>query len=104
MVRFIVLLFPSFISLGLFNSLYKRNISILKTISLYCSFATLNLLLMSFILYIRKQSLIIIDENMNNIGFLFKYLILTTLFSIILPVIFYTYIKFQIKISIKKEN
>jgi len=83
--------------------MYKRKIDIVNKIMLFCTFSVLNLICMSLILYLRKQNLLVIDANMNNIGFLLKYLLISLFVAVVLPIIFYRFKKMKINILIRKE-
>mgnify|MGYP000844975283 CR=1 FL=1 len=104
MLKIIVIIFPSIVSVGIYNHLKNKKATWFELLIHYSSFLLSNLIFMSGLLYFRGQSLLVIDNNMNNIGFLFKYLVFTCFFAVFLPIAVYYISTLDIKIKVIKSK
>ncbi|HRW25662.1 MAG TPA: hypothetical protein P5298_14740 [Spirochaetia bacterium] len=82
MLRCIAFLFPSVISLALFELLLKSKLDIRSSIMHYSGFVLVNAIAMMALLMLRGHAGVAIDGNMVSVVFFFKYLALATVWAI----------------------
>lgn len=102
MLRLVVVLVPSIISIGLFRRLKGDYRTPLELAFYYAVFLLSNIACMAAILYMRGHATLVIDPNMNNVVFLLKYLLLTLIYSVVAPYALHRVIHLKIRFRITR--
>lgn len=102
MIRALVLLLPPLISLRIYTSKGHEVKTWLEHAAMYAVFFLTNLTCMAAILYVRGHALAVIDANMNTVGFLLKYLLISWLIAIVSPLVFHRVDQMKLKVRILK--
>ncbi len=103
MLEFICYFMPAFISINIHNNI-EKNTKLEKTIFYYGIYVVLNNLLSLFILQIKNINKPF-EFSMINVNYCFKYLLVATLFSIVMPYLVRIIIKnIEIKVEVKENE
>lgn len=87
MLEIFLFLFPTCISMLIYNYFHKNEENIKKLILVYCSYCTFINLLVLGVINSYADASFYLSDNIYRLGFIFKYLVCAVIFSIILPIV-----------------
>lgn len=104
MIQILCLFFPPIISVYIVHIVQKQKLDLIKFLYTYCFYTLIINIIIIFILKI-KYSILIFNEQLFTINFIFKYLIVAVILSISLPNIYRIFRKnIQLEFIILSDN
>ena len=105
MFEIMILLFPSCVSMFLHNHIYKKEHNTKEFILLFCTYASLVNLCTLAVLYLYASTQFYLNENFYRLAFAVRYLGLSLIFAVLVPVVLgFINKNFTVKLDFKKVN